>query len=503
MLKIPKIFHQIWLGPNPLPKEFEKYQKTWQKIHSDWELKFWTEENLPPTLVRDEINDRLRSPVERSDLLRLEVVNIFGGIYFDTDFECLRSIEPLLENVDVFLAYLDDRRTNNAIIGAIPDHPFIIHVIKEAKPREFYGYDKAAAGPLHVDKLVKKNSGITLFPSHLFYPNTPLEREKAVAIHHASRTWRVDDGFKASALNAERRLLAAQQKFVEVGRELHQIQMLQNKAEILNRLEKIRLSISEYLAEPTKARLETNRWWRIKRIAKKIIGRAKRVYKLFQKIVWRRVHRLYNTRYRNTYAKRLDRIPDREEIPFLLNRRELFGLGIEVGVQRGRFSDYLLEHWKGKQLISVDPWLEDSLEKYVDHANVPQDKHDVLYLETKQRLSKHGDRSLVWRMNSLEAAEKIDDQSLDFVYIDARHDYVSVQEDLNLWFQKIAPGGIIAGHDYADTIHRGAVFGVKSAVDDFFAEKGLPVYVTEGKWPVEMFPSWIVEIPENNHGQGN
>lgn len=493
---IPKIFHQIWLGPDSFPQEFEMYQKTWIKFHPNWELMFWNEENLPTGLKRKEIYERLRSPVERSDLLRLEVVNRFGGIYMDTDFECLRSVEPLIKGVDLFVAYLDEKRTNNAIIGAVPEHPLLSLAIDEAAPREFFGYDKAAAGPLFLDKLVKQYAGIKIFAPHIFYPVTPMEREKAVAIHHASRTWRIDDGFRASALNAERRLYAAQQKFMEVDSELREIQMLRNMGEISKRLEKLRISIADYLAEPTKARLASDRWWWIRKIGKVVLVKTKGLYKLFIKQIWRRVHRVYNMRYRFTYANRLDRIPDREEIPIFLNKRTLFGHGVEVGVQQGKYSDYLLDHWKCKQLISVDPWLEASPDEYVDHANVPQEQQEKFFEMTRQRLVKHGQRSLIWRMTSAEAAEEIDDRSLDFVYIDARHDYVSVQEDLDLWFGKVKPGGIIAGHDYADTVHRGAIFGVKSAVDVFFAEKGLQVYVTEGKFPVEMFPSWLVEVPQ-------
>jgi hypothetical protein len=87
---------------------------------------------------------------------------------------------------------------------------------------------------------------------------------------------------------------------------------------------------------------------------------------------------------------------------------------------------------------------------------------------------------------------------MDFVYIDARHDYESVKEDLHAWFDKVRPGGILAGHDYADGILVQGDFGVKTAVDEFFAERGIPVHITEGPSPVEMFPSWVVVIPETD-----
>ena len=124
-----------------------------------------------------------------------------------------------------------------------------------------------------------------------------------------------------------------------------------------------------------------------------------------------------------------------------------------------------------------------------------QGEHEDNYNETKNRLAPYGGRSDIWRLTSVEGAKQVPDGSLDFVYIDARHDYESVLEDLNAWFSKVKPGGIFAGHDYVDGMLAQGDFGVKSAVDEFFAERNIPVRGTEGPSAVEQFPSWVVEIP--------
>lgn len=209
----------------------------------------------------------------------------------------------------------------------------------------------------------------------------------------------------------------------------------------------------------------------------------------------RAAYRRYNTRFRRTYAERLDRVPSRDELPEVLNRRGLVGEGAEIGVKLGKYSEWLLDNWRGARLISIDPWLEDAPESYRDRANVAQAEQDRFHRETVERLARFGDRSVVWRTTSVEAAAGVPDGSLDFAYIDARHDYASVLEDLEAWLPKVRPGGIIAGHDYVDGELVQGDFGVKPAVDEFFGARGIPVHATEGREPAEMFPTWIVEVP--------
>ena len=211
----------------------------------------------------------------------------------------------------------------------------------------------------------------------------------------------------------------------------------------------------------------------------------------------------YNVRYRFTYRSTIARVPSRDELPVLLNARGLVGRGAEIGVRDGRFSDRLLDAWKGSLLISIDPWLSADEDAYVDASNVSQDEFDNLYLETQERLARHGARSEIWRMTSLDAAALIPDGSLDFAYVDARHDYASVLEDLEAWFPKVKPGGILAGHDYVDIDFGRTDFGVKSAVDEFFEARGIPVHCTHGPSAVEMLPSWIVEIPVHSGAEQN
>jgi hypothetical protein len=196
-----------------------------------------------------------------------------------------------------------------------------------------------------------------------------------------------------------------------------------------------------------------------------------------------------NKRYeilRKTYSIGFPSLKSRREIPYFLNAKKLLGIGVEIGVKEGKFSEYLLSTWEGKKLISIDPWMTADADEYIDRANVSQVKHNDFYQEALDRLKKFGERSQTLRKKSLEGALEIADESLDFCYIDARHDYKNVLEDLHAWYPKVKKGGVLAGHDYLDGMIEGTDFGVKKAVGEFFVSMPFEVKSTGEK----DYPSW-------------
>jgi mannosyltransferase OCH1-like enzyme len=227
---IPPILHQVWLGPDPLPDEFVAYRETWREQHPAWEMRLWTEESLPKDLRRVEVYEKLRVPAERSDILRLELLWREGGVYLDTDFECRRPLEPFIEGLDFCVAYLKPGRVNNAFIGATAGHPILDRAIRELQPIERYGYDKSAAGPLFLDKLLKQYPEVACFAPNLFYPSTPREQEGAVAIHHAARSWKDQSGFREAAERAAERERTVRASLDRMRRERRQAEEALSRA---------------------------------------------------------------------------------------------------------------------------------------------------------------------------------------------------------------------------------------------------------------------------------
>jgi glycosyltransferase involved in cell wall biosynthesis len=175
------------------------------------------------------------------------------------------------------------------------------------------------------------------------------------------------------------------------------------------------------------------------------------------------------------------RVRCREEFAEYLNDLGLTGLAVEVGVLRGEFSRLFLDRWKGQRLHLVDPWR--NLDGYFDVTNLPDEAHEQAFAETQQNLAAHRDRFEVCRQLSSEAVHAFGDGSLDFVYIDANHQYADVGEDIRRWYPKLQPGGILAGHDFVDGLFPEGDYGVTSAVREFEQQTNVKAMEThEGRW---------------------
>lgn len=175
----------------------------------------WTETEIPSVLRRPEARERLRMPAERSDILRLEILWREGCVYVDTDFECRGSLEPLLDGAEFVTANLFPHRVNNAFIASVPGHVILDEALAEMKPREFFGFDRWAAGPFCFNSIVERHKGspgVRLLAPELMYPRTLAERERALAIHHVARSWKDADELHEDVLRAERRLREVQDR---------------------------------------------------------------------------------------------------------------------------------------------------------------------------------------------------------------------------------------------------------------------------------------------------
>jgi predicted O-methyltransferase YrrM len=140
-----------------------------------------------------------------------------------------------------------------------------------------------------------------------------------------------------------------------------------------------------------------------------------------------------------------------------VRRTPALGKMVEVGVYNGRSCFFLAVEaqnaQKGLDVVAVDRF---------DHRPMALDDFSRLRRE-------HGlaDTLSLIVATSVQAARQFDDATLDFVFIDADHEYESVKADIAAWWPKVKPGGILAGHDFAPEFP-GVMLAVREAFKDTF-----------------------------------
>jgi len=183
----------------------------------------------------------------------------------------------------------------------------------------------------------------------------------------------------------------------------------------------------------------------------------------------------------------------RNQIPKMLNDMNLDGIGVEVGVCEGNYSEIILKMWRGKKLYLIDSWR--FLPDDIDFLNVDHNGQLNAMAKTFMKTYDYGSKAVLIRESSVDASKLFIEGSLDFCYIDASHDKKNVMDDLNAWYPKVKSGGIVAGHDYIDGVYQypgGYVFfEVKKAVDEFFKDKNVAVSSTKEDI-AETLKSWYL-----------
>ena len=106
----------------------------------------------------------------------------------------------------------------------------------------------------------------------------------------------------------------------------------------------------------------------------------------------------------------------------------------EIGVYAGQSTHIFSQYFK--KVHAVDPWIND--EEYLDDMKEVEKVFDTFKAKNVKKYKK----------TSIEAVKDIKDKSLDFVYIDARHELEYVLEDIDNWLPKLKDNGWIGGHDF-------------------------------------------------------
>lgn len=224
---IPKVINYCWFGGNPLPKSAKKCIASWKKYFPGYEIKEWNESNFDwncCAYVKEAYEAKKWAFV--SDYARFWIMYHYGGIYFDTDVEVIKSFDDILSkggfmgqeagassgvnptrneadsvesavvaNPGLGIAVAPGLRLYREILDFYDKHHFIKNGVMDTTTicvyttniLKKYGYDETSEN-------IQNVGGITIYPPDYFCPQNFFTGEMLItgnthSIHHYAASW--------------------------------------------------------------------------------------------------------------------------------------------------------------------------------------------------------------------------------------------------------------------------------------------------------------------------
>lgn len=159
---IPKIIHQIWVGPHLIPNNLQTCIDSVKNHFSDFEYMFWHNGNIPkmPTNVEEQFNkyEKLGIPAFQADILRLFILNTYGGIFLDADFFVKQNFWHTINKP--FWCVIANEKTRrhvfNGIFACESNNPILNQIIIDMKDEPLKGNGLQGHGPLLFSKYIRQ-----------------------------------------------------------------------------------------------------------------------------------------------------------------------------------------------------------------------------------------------------------------------------------------------------------------------------------------------------------
>lgn len=205
---IPKVIHYCWFGRGEKSALAKKCIESWHKYCPDFEIIEWNEDNFDiAAYPYAQYCYENKKYAFLSDFIRLIVINRYGGIYFDTDVEAVKSLEPLLE-YEAFYGFENESNLNTGQgFGAEAGHITAQALLQEylkIEPDSHGNYTLAACPKFNTQALLplglKLNgmrqtvAGAEILPVEYLNPyDDPTGRlrktDQTFSIHWYSKSW--------------------------------------------------------------------------------------------------------------------------------------------------------------------------------------------------------------------------------------------------------------------------------------------------------------------------
>ena len=218
---IPKVIHYCWFGKKSMPEKDRKCIESWKKYCPDHEVVEWNEENYD--IHKNEYMEQAFHAGKWgfvSDYARIDIIYQYGGIYFDTDVELIRSFDVFLDN-QMFCGFENAQYVAFGLgFGAEKGNHYLKELLDEYEKIRFLNADgtyNLTTCPVIQTEVLKRHGLVlnnekqyldecTVYPSDFFCPKSYRTGKiditlNTYSIHHYNMSWRDENSKKLQLVN--------------------------------------------------------------------------------------------------------------------------------------------------------------------------------------------------------------------------------------------------------------------------------------------------------------
>ena len=201
--KIPKILHMTCKDKRNMSDFYKTNYNSWKKYHPDWEINLYDDYDLYNEMKGTEFepySESYNKIIYKVDIFKMHLLSKYGGVYVDMDVECLKPLDPLIDNTgnnnnngnQLIFGYGPYEHNNGpykniklvecAIMMSVPGHRFWKEfIIPNLKKRgECKGHAVECTGPVFITNTITQfqkkygnkgqNGGLNIMEPIYFYP---------------------------------------------------------------------------------------------------------------------------------------------------------------------------------------------------------------------------------------------------------------------------------------------------------------------------------------------
>jgi FkbM family methyltransferase len=190
---IPKVIH-FTIPENPVAEQIDAIRIARDLLHG-WTINVWQDPIDTRGLLLENYYPKANSGAQYADLLRLDIIYKYGGIYLDSDIIIKKDLTPLL-TLDNFFCSENGTALTNAAFGAKPKSQLIFRLINALLEHEpdWSAPPNESTGPKLFSRTLRWDASAAILPRETFYPYNWNEPEKApshttLGVHKWSASW--------------------------------------------------------------------------------------------------------------------------------------------------------------------------------------------------------------------------------------------------------------------------------------------------------------------------